>query len=108
MATHSNSTIYRVRTTSIRAGDVVTCIEDCPCRCENCIETGKPVSVPYRKGDVFRVISVEVADSAHLHLKGVRPARGHKPGENAARFRKVKPATADFATMIRSFRREDA
>lgn len=86
----------------IRAGDVVVCINDEPCRC-GCNE---PVSV--RRGTLYRVIHVCWDDQQVIvTLAGVNhKTQCHPEGEGICidRFRKIDPADEGFTEIIRACR----
>lgn len=100
MAKQQNST-KALRRTSLKAGDLVSCIDDAPCRCGNC----GAIPVPYKRGDVFRVERTgKTNGKPSIWLVGV-PNDDQHDGENVTRFRKIVPASDDFTMMLRSLSR---
>lgn len=101
----STTYIPLAKTTRIKAGDVVVCINDAPCCCLNCRAGMGDARWPHKKGDILRVAAV-VRDETGPGLIFTDNVDwpGHKPDTNPARYRKVKKATADFTAMLRNMR----
>lgn len=100
--------------TDIRAGDVVVCVDDGPCRCCG-LDIGIPLRavrrVRWAKWDVNVPTGIRVLA---IGVDGLRDIGAHRArrGVNSARFRKIKPADDRFTQQLRKCRplrtREDA
>lgn len=85
-----------------KAGDVVACVDDTPCRCGRC----PGVRFPTRRGGIYRVEAVDPprfrGDIWGLVLVGVVANGVHNRAINIARFRHLPKADEQFTARIRA------